>query len=96
MFISNQYEKRIKNDFTHGHRGAVRINRGTTNNKYTKMETLIKRERTTETETTALNKTIPNYQGKRQQAHEYETPGVVFYLLSVQFISPNESIISII
>ena len=32
----------------------------------------------------------------RQQPHEYETPGVVFYLFSVQFISQNESIISII
>ena len=33
---------------------------------------------------------------ERQYAHEYETLGVVFYLLSVQFISLNESIISII
>ena len=33
---------------------------------------------------------------EKRQAHEYETPGVVFYLLSVQPISQNESIISII
>ena len=59
-------------------------------------ETEIKRETETtamtETETTALNKTIPNY----QRESEYKTPGVVFYLLSVQFISQNESVISII
>ena len=33
---------------------------------------------------------------ERQQAHEYKTPDVVFYLISVQFISRNESSISII
>ena len=32
----------------------------------------------------------------RQQTHKYETPGVVFYLLPVQFISQNELIISTI
>jgi len=59
------------------------------------METEIWRETETmatmETETTALNKTIPNYKQKakikretetetslRQQTHEYETPGVFF------------------
>jgi len=77
------------------------------------METEIWRETETmatmETETTALNKTIPNYKQKakikretetetslRQQTHEYETPCVFFYLPLVQFISQYESIISII
>ena len=50
---------------------------------------------TIETEMTALNKTIFDYR-ERQQAHEYETPGVIFYLHSVQFISQNVSVISII
>jgi len=52
----------------------------------------------TETEMTAVNKTTPNHQRERerQKAHEYETPGVIFYLLSVQFISQSESVISII
>ena len=70
-----------------------------------------KRERestaTMETEMVALNNTILNYKREteiktetemslRQQTHEYETPSVFFYLLSVQFISQYESIISII
>ena len=49
----------------------------------------------TETEMTRLNKTISSRR-ERQQAHEYETPGVVLYLLSFQFISQNESLIPII
>ena len=54
------------------------------------------RTRTTETKTTTeLNKKYPSDRG-RQQTDEYKTPDVVFYLLSVQFISKNQSIISII
>ena len=45
-------------------------------------------------ETTTLNKQFPS-ERERQQAHEYETPGVVLYLLSFQFISQNESLIPI-
>ena len=41
-----------------------------------------------------LNKKYPTAREK-QQAHEYETPGVFFYLLPVYFISQNQSIISI-
>ena len=47
------------------------------------METEMKREREMET-------------SLRQKTHEYETPGVVFYMLSAQFILQNESITSII
>ena len=59
-------------------------------------ETEIKRETdmdtdTTET-TTELNKTITKWP-REIQANEYKTPGVVFYLLSVQFVSQNQSII---
>jgi len=50
---------------------------------------------TTETEITALNKTIPKL-SELDNTLEYETAGVIFYLLSDQFISRNESIISII
>ena len=50
---------------------------------------------TTKTETTELKKEIPTAT-ERQQAHEYETPGVVFCLLLVQFISQNNLVISII
>ena len=50
---------------------------------------------TTETETTTINKQFPSVR-ERQQAHEYITPGAVLYLLSFQFISQNESLISII
>ena len=57
-------------------------------------------EMTTTTETTGTTERPTEYcsvqEREREQAHEYETPGVVFYLLSVQFISVNESVISII
>ena len=96
--IKSIWEELIKNDSTQWHRGAVRINCDTTRNKYTEtwdgdkevdeMETTA----ITEMEMTVLNKAIPNY----QREHEYETPDVIFYLLSVQFISQNESTIPII
>ena len=68
-----------------------------------KMETTV----TTEMEMIGLNKTIANYKQEteikretetslRQQTHEYKTSGIAYYLLSVQFISQNESIISMI
>ena len=60
------------------------------------IQTETQTETTATTEMTALNKSIPNCQRERRQAHEYKTPGVSFYLLSVQYISQNESIISII
>ena len=52
------------------------------------MKTVMKRETTattvTETGKTASKKTRSS---KKDNTHDYETPGVVFYLLSVQFIS---------
>jgi len=87
-------EEIIKDAFAQRYKGAVQINCDTSCHKYMETERGIKREvgikRETERETTATTETEINCKRERERENRHMN------MLSAQFISQNESVISII